>query len=90
MADFKSENPANIVTSFGGLLFMICSFGLIAGVILLEAGPVYNIFMADLLGRNLSVAKMIWVAFSFLLAVFLCLLATFYPIYLGEKHLTVK
>ena len=89
-ADFKSENPANIVTSFGGLLFMILSFGLITLVIILEAGPVYNIFMADLLGKNLSVVKIIWVTLSFVLAVFLCLLATFYPIYLGEKHLTVK
>src|SRR5208337_4469109 len=36
-ADFKSENPVQVVTGFGGLLFMILSFSLIAVVIILEA-----------------------------------------------------
>ncbi|MBN1471347.1 MAG: hypothetical protein JW925_06180 [Syntrophaceae bacterium] len=89
-ADFKSENPANTVTSFGGLLFMIISFALIATVIILEAGPVYQIFMADLHGQTLSLSKIIWSFFSFGLAFSLCILAIFYPIQLGEKHLIVK
>ncbi len=89
-ADFKSENPANTVTSFGGLLFMIISFALIAAVIILEAGPVYQIFMADLHGQTLSLSKIIWSFFSFGLAFSLCILAIFYPIQLGEKHLIVK
>ena len=45
--DFKSENPAQVVTSFGGLLLMILCFFLIALVIMLEAGPVYYTFMAN-------------------------------------------
>lgn len=89
-ADFKSENPANTVTSFGGLLFMIISFALIAAVIILEAGPVYQIFMADLHGQTLSLSKIIWSFFSFGLAFSLCILAIFYPIQLGEKYLIVK
>jgi len=89
-ADFKSENPANTVTSFGGLLFMIISFALIATVIILEAGPVYQIFIADLHGQTLSLSKKIWTIFSFGLAFSLCLFAIFYPIRLGEKHLIVK
>jgi len=89
-ADFKSENPANTVTSFGGLLFMITSFALIAAVIILEAGPVYQIFMANLHGQTLSLSKIIWSFFSFGLAFSLCILAIFYPIQLGEKHLIVK
>ncbi len=89
-ADFKSENPANTVTSFGGLLFMIISFALIATVIILEAGPVYQIFMADLHGQTFSLSKIIWSFFSFGLAFSLCILAIFYPIQLGEKHLIVK
>jgi hypothetical protein len=52
--DFKSENPALVATSFGGLLFMLCAFGLIAAVIILEAGPLYYAFMTHVLGRNLS------------------------------------
>lgn len=89
-ADFKSENPANTVTSFGGLLFMIISFALIAAVIILEAGPVYQIFMADLHGQSLSLLQTIWTVSSFGLALSLCLFAIFYPIRLGEKHLLVK
>jgi len=89
-ADFKSENPANTVTGFGGLLFMILSFALIAIVIILEAGPVYNIFMADLRGQSLSLIQIMWVTFSFALSLFLCLLAAIYPIELGKKYLIVK
>ncbi len=44
--DFKSENPAQSVTSFGGLMFMMLCAGYIMAVIILEAGPVYSIFMA--------------------------------------------
>lgn len=89
-ADFKSENPVNVITSFGGLLFMILSFGLIALVVILEAGPVYQIFMSDLREQSLSMIKWIWIICSFCLAVFLCLLAVFYPIHLGEKSLNIK
>lgn len=86
-ADFKSENPANVVTSFGGLLYMILSFGLIALVIILEAGPVYQIFMADFRGNSLSLMQIIWTVLSFGLALLLCILATIYPVYFGQKHL---
>jgi ABC-2 type transport system permease protein len=89
-ADFKSENPANVITSFGGLLFMILSFGLIALVIILEAGPVYQIFMADLRGQSLSFMQIIWTICSFSLAFLVCLLVLFYPIRLGEKSLMIK
>jgi len=89
-ADFKSENPANTVTGFGGLLFMVISFGLIAVVIILEAGPVYQMFMADFQKQSLSLLQKIWIVFSFVLAFFLCVLATFYPIHLGKNHLSVK
>ncbi|HUN55417.1 MAG TPA: hypothetical protein VMU29_09715 [Smithella sp.] len=89
-ADFKSENPVQAVTGFGGLLFMILSFSLIAVVIILEAGPVYSIFMAQLRGQSLSFMHMVWIICSFGLALFLCLLAVFYTIHLGEKSLLIK
>jgi ABC-2 type transport system permease protein len=89
-ADFKSENPVNAVTGFGGLLFMILSFGLIGLVIILEAGPVYQIFMADLRGRSLSFIQMIWAFVSFSFALFLCIFAAIYPIRMGEKSLRIK
>ncbi|PKN51985.1 MAG: hypothetical protein CVU55_09580 [Deltaproteobacteria bacterium HGW-Deltaproteobacteria-13] len=89
-ADFKSENPAQVVTGFGGLLFMILSFSLIALVIILEAGPIYYIFMVQLRGGSLSFIQMIWTVCSFGLAFLLCLSAVFYTIHLGGKSLLIK
>ena len=88
--DFKSENPALSVTSFGGFLFMLFCFGLIAAVIMLEAGPVYYAFMADVQGKNFSAAQIIWLIASFVLALLLCFAAIFYPMRIGEKHLLTK
>jgi ABC-2 type transport system permease protein len=85
--DFKSENPALAVTSFGGLLFMVCAFGLIAAVIILEAGPVYYTFMAQVHGKHLSVFHTSWLIISFSTAFIFCVFAIFFPMRLGEKHL---
>lgn len=85
--DFKSENPALSVTSFGGVLFMLLSFGLIALVIILEAGPVYKIFMARMHGYAFSWIQILWFVFSFAFALFLCVFAVLYPMRLGERNL---
>ena len=42
--DFKADNPAQTVTSFGGILFMMVCAAYIGAVIFIEAGPVYKIF----------------------------------------------
>jgi len=88
--NFKSENPALSVTSFGGLLFMLLSFGLIASVVVLEAGPVYRIFMSGISKQHLTSGQMIWFVVPFCLALFLCIFATVYPMKLGEKNLMKK
>ena len=44
--DFHSENPAQSVTSFGGVVYMTLSLVFIAAVVAVEAGPVYKVFMA--------------------------------------------
>ncbi len=85
--DFQSENAAQTVTSFGGLLFMLLAAGFIATVIVLEAGPVYQIFMADFHGRSLSGPQRIWLVVSFLLVLLLCSLAVILPMRLGERRL---
>ena len=85
--DFKSENPAQSVTSFGGLLFMLLAAGFIALVIVLEAGPVYTVFMADYRGYSLSVWQWTWLVVSFALVVLLCVLAVILPMRLGERRL---
>ncbi len=85
--DFQSENPAQAVTSFGGLLFMILCAGFIGAVIILEAGPVYAVFMASVHGKNLSAVQWAGVVLSFSLVLLLCLLAVILPMRLGERHL---
>ena len=88
--DFKSENPALSVTSFGGLLFMLLCFGLIAAVIVLEAGPVYRIFMSQIAHQRIFLPQILLYTVSFSLAFFLCVFATIYPMKLGEKNLLKK
>jgi ABC-2 type transport system permease protein len=85
--DFKAENPAQTVTSFGGLVFMIACAAYIGLVLLLEAGPVYRIFMAGLHGRPLSAPLWAWTIASFGLAFLLSILAVLLPLRFGEKRL---
>ncbi len=85
--DFQSENPSQSVTSFGGLLFMLLAAGFIAAVIVLEAGPVYAVFMAGFHGRSLTGLQWVWLVVSFTLVVLLCILAVILPMRLGERRL---
>lgn len=85
--DFRSENPAQSATSFGGLLFMLLAAGFIAAVIILEAGPVYQILMAGFQNRRLSVLQILWIVLSFTVVVLLCILAVILPMRLGERRL---
>ncbi|MFC1791186.1 hypothetical protein ACFL0I_01810 [Gemmatimonadota bacterium] len=49
--NFESDNVAEIPTSFGGLLFMMAAVTYLAGVIILEAWPVYSFLAANLRGE---------------------------------------
>jgi ABC-2 type transport system permease protein len=86
--NFKSENPAQSVTSFGGLLFMIVCAIFIGAIIMLEAGPVYNLFMADIYHRSLTIFEWMWIGGSFLLALVICILCLILPMRFGEKRLS--
>jgi ABC-2 type transport system permease protein len=85
--NFSSENPAQSVTSFGGLLFMILCTVFIGLVIVLEAGPVYQVFMSGIHGRSLSAGQWLWLVGSFSLALLLCILAVILPMRIGERRL---
>jgi ABC-2 type transport system permease protein len=86
--DFKAENPTQSVTSFGGLNFMIVCAGYIGAVILIEAGPVYQIFMGHIHGRTLSPATWLWIVGSFGAAFVLSILAIILPMRFGENRLS--
>ena len=86
--DFKAENPAQTVTSFGGLIFMIVCAALIGTVILIEAGPVYHLFMAGMRGKSISLTGWIWTVGAFSVAFAISILAIILPMRFGERHLS--
>ncbi|RLB87975.1 MAG: hypothetical protein DRH10_08350 [Deltaproteobacteria bacterium] len=81
------ENIAELSTSFGGVLFMILCVAFIGSVIVLEAGPVYTVFMAKARGHPLSLIQWVWIGGSFVLVVVLNALAVFWPMRLGAERL---
>jgi ABC-2 type transport system permease protein len=81
---FETENAAQIPTSFGGLVFMIASVGLIAAVITLEARPVYSYLSSQFYGTPTSTSEMV---FGFGAAMLLCVLATVIPIAIAKRRL---
>ena len=85
--DFRSENPTQSATGFGGLLFMILCVGFVGLVIILEAGPVYQLFMADMNNRDLTALNWIWTIGSFALVFIICVFAVIIPMKYGEKQL---
>jgi ABC-2 type transport system permease protein len=86
--DFKAENPMQTVTSFGGVLFMILCAGFIALVMILEAGPVQNIFFSDLWRIRLPLTRWLYILVSFAAVFCLCCLAVVIPMRYGERKLT--
>jgi len=86
--NFKAENPTQTVTSIGGLIFMIVCAGYIGAIILLEAGPVYHLFMADIRGKIISLSTWLWIVVSFSVAFVFSLLAITLPMRFGEKRLS--
>jgi len=85
--DFQAENPAQSVTSLGGLIYMTLSIGFILAVVALEAGPVYSIFMSGVRRVGLKGFQWLWLVGSFSVVLILCLMALMIPMRLGEKKI---
>ena len=73
---FETENAAQIPTSFGGLVFMMSAVALIAGVVVLEARPVYAYLQAKAFDGTVPQGEMI---IGFGMAATLCLVAMVVP-----------
>ncbi len=67
---------------------MILCAGYIGIVIVLEAGPVYSIFMAEINRQTLSMLNWLWITVSFSIAFTLSILAIIIPMNFGEKRLS--
>ena len=85
--NFEHENIAQVSTGFGGLLYMMLSALYIGLIIILEAGPVYLLFMAQVRGDPLSPLDWVFVAASFVAVVGISLLAVFKPMKKGLAQL---
>jgi ABC-2 type transport system permease protein len=86
--NFHLENMAQAATGVGGMLFMMLCVGFIGSVILLEAGPVYTIFMARLQGNPIPLVHWIWITLSFASVAGINVLAVCWPMRLGVKRLS--
>ena len=74
---FETENAAQIPTSFGGLIFMMSAITVIAGVVILEARPVYTYLSTRQFGTPMDASAMV---IGFVLAAALCVAATCAPL----------
>ncbi len=86
--NFRLENVAQAATGFGGMLFMFLCVGFIGSVIILEAGPVYTIFMARLRGEAIPLVHWIWISVSFILVAGINVVALFWPMRFGLQTLS--
>jgi len=56
--NYETENIAEIPTSFGGLLFMMCAVSYLAGVVILEGWPVFVYLNSRFTGGEATVGAM--------------------------------
>ena len=85
--NFRTENPAQAVTGFDGLLFMLFSTAFIGAILTLQAGPVYHYFMAQLRGRPLPPHWPAWSITVGLICLALCIAAGYLPMRIGQRRL---
>jgi ABC-2 type transport system permease protein len=86
--NFRAENLAQVATGFGGLLYMITAMSFIALVIVLEAGPVYTLFMAEVRGRPLAISQWLYIGGSFALVLAVNVAAVWLPMRYGIRRLS--
>ncbi len=85
---FKYENIAQVSTGFGGVMYMIVSAIFMGAIIILEAGPVFMIFMAGVRDRVLTGFQWLVIIPSFAAVLLLVALAIHKPMKMGIKSLT--
>ncbi len=84
---FRYENIAQVSTGFGGVVYMMVSSLFMAAVILLEAAPVYVLFMADVRGREITALQWLWIVPAFAAVLVLQAAAVIQPMRMGTRAL---
>jgi len=85
---FVYENIAQVSTGFGGVVYMMVSTLFMAAVILLEAGPVYILFMAGIRNQTVTVLNWLIIVPAFCLVLALQAYAVVKPMRMGVRALT--
>ena len=84
---FNHENIGQVSTGFGGFLYMIISSLFIGSVVILEAGPVYILFMSQVRGNAISSIQWLFIVLSFSAVIVINVVAIFRPMKVGLKAL---
>ncbi|HMJ59402.1 MAG TPA: hypothetical protein VK467_09705 [Gemmatimonadales bacterium] len=82
---FETENAAQIPTSFGGLVFMMATIALLAGVLVILASAVYSYVRAAFEGQPFGVTPQMVGLFA--VAAMLCAAATVIPLRLALRRM---
>jgi len=85
---FEYQNIAQVATGFGGLMYMIFSALFMGVIIVLEAGPVYIIFMTDVKGTAITPMEWLFIVPSFLMVLAISAFAVYKPMKVGLKALS--
>lgn len=85
--NFTAEHSAKIAASFGGVLYMVLCISFIGAITVLEAWPVYLLFMSKLRGLPLSPSLWSGMATSFGVAFALSLGVFWFSTHWGIKRL---
>jgi ABC-2 type transport system permease protein len=82
---FETENAAQIPTSFGGLVFMMATIALLAGVLIVLSRAVYTYVRGAWEGQALGITPemMVW----FAVAAALCTAATIVPLRMALRKM---
>lgn len=87
---FKHDNPAQIPSGFGGIVCMLVTLSYIGLVILLEAWPVYRLFLSQSMGHKITSTVWLKIYASFLAAMLVNFLAITLPLRIGTTRLSEK
>jgi ABC-2 type transport system permease protein len=87
---FRVENAAQIASGFGGFFYMILSLIFIGGVVVLEAWPVYTLFMAGFQHRALASWQWTGIVLSFAGVAVLMGAAVILPMRIGLKKIAAR
>jgi ABC-2 type transport system permease protein len=85
--DFAHQNIAEVSTGYGGLMYMIISALFIACVVVLEAGPTYILYKADVDARTVSALEHLYISACFFSIFLVNGVAVWQPMKMGVKAL---